>query len=110
MRLFFLLLVAASALVAGGFPAPPPHAVAPRAGDKAAVGHDDAVRHHDAMRKELVSMNQDVWTFAELGLEEHRSAARLIRPPRAAGFEVKEGVSDMPTAFVASYGSGRPVI
>jgi len=70
----------------------------------------DIVRSLDALRGELVSVNQDIWTFAELGLEEYRSAARLVAVLKKAGFQVKEGVSGMPTAFVAEHGSGRPVI
>ncbi len=64
----------------------------------------------DGMKTDLVAINQDIWTFAELGLQEHRSAARLAGVLRKAGFRVKEGVSDMPTAFVAEYGSGSPII
>ncbi len=70
----------------------------------------DIVRHLDGMRAELVAVNQDIWTFAELGLEEYRSAARLVGVLKKAGFRVREGVSGMPTAFVAEYGSGKPVI
>jgi aminobenzoyl-glutamate utilization protein B len=70
----------------------------------------DVLRCLDELRPELVAVNQDVWTFAELGLQEHRSAARLAGVLRKAGFRVKEGVSDMPTAFVAEYGSGKPVV
>ncbi len=70
----------------------------------------DAIRHIDALRPELVSMNQDIWTYAELGLEEHRSAARLVKVLKKAGFSVQEAVSHMPTAFVASYGKGHPII
>lgn len=68
------------------------------------------VRHLDRMQPELVAVNQDLWTFAEVGLQEHRSAARLVGVLRKAGFRVKEGVSSMPTAFVAEYGSGKPII
>src|SRR5215212_8488275 len=68
------------------------------------------VRQVDAMAPELAAMNQDLWGFAELGLEERRSAARLTGALEKAGFRVKRGVSGMPTAFVAEYGSGRPVI
>jgi aminobenzoyl-glutamate utilization protein B len=71
---------------------------------------DDAVKYLDSIRADLVSCNQDIWEFAELGLQEYRSAARLIGVLKKAGFKVKEGVSDMPTAFVAEYGSGKPVI
>ncbi|HEY7312689.1 MAG TPA: amidohydrolase [Gemmataceae bacterium] len=70
----------------------------------------DIVRHLDGLRPDLIAVNQDIWTFAELGLQEHRSAARLAGVLKKAGFRVKEGVSDMPTAFVAEYGSGTPII
>src|SRR5207302_6393569 len=68
------------------------------------------LKYLDSIRGELVSVNQDIWTFAEVGLEEHRSAARLVGVLQKAGFKVKEGVSGMPTAFVAEYGSGQPII
>jgi aminobenzoyl-glutamate utilization protein B len=82
------------------------------AADPAPAGtvQDDILTYLDSIRGDLVSVNQDIWTYAELGLQEHRSAARLTGVLRKAGFRVKEGVSGMPTAFVAEYGSGRPVI
>jgi aminobenzoyl-glutamate utilization protein B len=70
----------------------------------------DLLAHLDALRGELVAVNQDIWTFAELGLQEYRSAARLVGVLKKAGFKVQEGVSGMPTAFVAEYGSGKPII
>jgi aminobenzoyl-glutamate utilization protein B len=109
MRRFLLVLAAACALSAhGGQPDRP--AADPRVPEKLPAAHADAVAHVDALRKELIAVNQDVWAFAELGLEEHRSAARLVGVLRKAGFEVQEGTSGMPTAFVASYGKGRPII
>jgi aminobenzoyl-glutamate utilization protein B len=71
---------------------------------------DDVVKHLDSLRGELIDVNQDIWTYAEVGLEEHRSSKRLVDVLKKAGFKVKEGVADMPTAFVAEYGSGSPVI
>lgn len=70
----------------------------------------EIINYLDSIRSELVACNQDIWGFAELGLEEHRSAARLVKVLKQAGFKVKEEVSGMPTAFVAEYGSGKPVI
>lgn len=70
----------------------------------------DVINAIDAQRSELVAMNQEIWEFAELGLQEQRSAARLIEALKRAGFSVKAGVSGMPTAFVAEFGSGKPVI
>jgi aminobenzoyl-glutamate utilization protein B len=70
----------------------------------------EMLEYLDSIRGELVAVNQDIWTFAEIGLEEHRSAGRLVGVLKKAGFKVTEGVADMPTAFVAEYGSGAPVI
>ena len=59
---------------------------------------------------ELKDINQQIWTFAEVGLDEVRSSKLLMEKLKGAGFEVKSGIAGMPTAFVASYGSGEPVI
>lgn len=52
----------------------------------------------------------DIWSLAEVGYQEERSSALLQEELRKAGFRVEAGVAEMPTAFVASYGSGEPVI
>lgn len=69
-----------------------------------------AVADIEARQAELLAVNKAIWEFAEVGLEERKSSALLIEKLRSAGFEIKSGVSNMPTAFVASYGSGTPVI
>jgi aminobenzoyl-glutamate utilization protein B len=51
-----------------------------------------------------------IWSYAELGLQEFRSSKLLADTLEQAGFKVERGVAGMPTAFVASYGSGKPVI
>jgi aminobenzoyl-glutamate utilization protein B len=51
-----------------------------------------------------------IWGYAELGLQEFRSAELLADTLEAAGFTVERGLAGMPTCFVASYGSGKPVI
>lgn len=83
------------------------HGVGPQA---ATPIHNEVIAYLDSIRPDLVAANQDIWAFAELGLQEQRSAARLMAMLKQAGFTVKEGVSGMPTAFVAEYGSGKPVI
>jgi aminobenzoyl-glutamate utilization protein B len=52
----------------------------------------------------------DIWGWAEPGYQETRSSQRLIGLLREAGFTIEEGVAAIPTAFVASYGSGEPVL
>ena len=51
-----------------------------------------------------------IWDYAELGYKENKSSALLQNTLKDNGFTVEEGVAGMPTAFVASYGSGTPVI
>jgi aminobenzoyl-glutamate utilization protein B len=53
---------------------------------------------------------KQIWGFAEVGYQEEKSSALLQDQLRAAGFSIEAGVGEMPTAFVASYGSGKPVI
>lgn len=51
-----------------------------------------------------------IWNFAELGMQEFRSSALLVRTLSAEGFSVETGVAGMPTSFIATWGSGHPVI
>ncbi len=56
------------------------------------------------------ALSDRIWELAEVGLQEHQSSALLAEELAKAGFEVTSGVADMPTAFVATYGSGKPVV
>src|SRR5262245_29824888 len=67
----------------------------------------EMVHYLDSVQSELVQINQDIWGYAELGLQEYRSSRRLAERLKAAGFRVRQGISNMPTAFVAEYGSGK---
>ncbi len=58
----------------------------------------------------MAEANHKIWSFAETSLNESRSAAELQHLLRDAGFNVEAGVAGMPTAFVATYGSGSPSI
>ena len=53
---------------------------------------------------------RQIWEWAEVGYQEERSSALLQQTLSNAGFSIKTGVAGIPTAFVASYGSGEPVI
>jgi aminobenzoyl-glutamate utilization protein B len=69
-----------------------------------------AIAEVDARGAELCAVNKAIWEFAEVGLEEHKSSALLVEKLKSAGFSVRTKVAGMPTAFVASFGSGKPVI
>ncbi len=51
-----------------------------------------------------------IWSYAELGLQEYKSSVLLTKTLKEEGFAVELGLADMPTCFVASYGSGKPVV
>ncbi len=61
---------------------------------------------YDAYKK--IALN--IWDYAELGYKENKSSTLLQTTLKDNGFTVEAGVAGMPTAFVATYGSGSPVI
>ena len=61
-------------------------------------------------RSDLITLSDRVWELAETALREDQSAKVLADYAEAKGFTVQRGVAGMPTAFVATYGQGRPVI
>ena len=58
----------------------------------------------------ITDVADKIWSFAELSLQEVQSAALYEKVLREEGFLVEEGICGIPTAFAASYGSGRPHI
>lgn len=64
----------------------------------------------DANAAEIGGLNDRIWEYAEPGFCETRSAAALCDLMERNGFAIEMGVADMPTAFVARWGTGRPVI
>lgn len=53
---------------------------------------------------------QTIWEYAEQGYQEEKSSALLQKTLSDEGFTIKKGVAGIPTAFIAEYGSGSPVI
>src|SRR5204863_2384238 len=78
---------------------------AQRADDKTAT-----TQRIDARRDHYASVAKEIWGFAEVGYQEVKSSALLQQELKAAGFQVRAGVADIPTAFVATFGSGKPII
>ena len=68
------------------------------------------VQDIEGMRKQIQVMNDTVFSFSELGFQEYETSKYLTGILESEGFKVERGVAGMPTAWVASWGSGRPVI
>jgi len=64
----------------------------------------------EAREARYAEMAREIWGYAEVGYQETRSSALLQAELVRAGFSVEAGVAGMPTAFLASFGSGEPVI
>ena len=64
----------------------------------------------DQQQEELIRLSDQIWALAEVAFEETGSAKLLADYAEAEGFRVTRGISEMPTAFIAEYGSGQPII
>ncbi|MGE0128474.1 MAG: amidohydrolase, partial [Blastocatellales bacterium] len=71
---------------------------------------DEAVASIEKRKAEMIKLSDQIWAYAETALREHKSSEALSRYAEQQGFKVERGVAGMPTAFIASYGQGSPVI
>ncbi len=71
---------------------------------------DEILRRMDRRAAHHGQLSRQIWEFAEVGYKEERSAALLKAELRAAGFRIDDRVADIPTAFTATFGAGKPVI
>ncbi|WP_407658226.1 amidohydrolase [Maribacter litoralis] len=70
----------------------------------------DILKKLEQKSDEYGNIAQNIWEFAEMGYQEEKSSSLLQQTLKDAGFTIKTGVAGIPTAFVAEYGSGSPVI
>ncbi len=61
-------------------------------------------------RAPAIALADKIWRLAELGYQETRSSDELQRYLSDRDFRITSEVANIPTAFVASYGKGKPVI
>ena len=59
---------------------------------------------------QLTELSDKIWSFEEIAFQEKKSAQALADYAKSQGLKVKMGVAEIPTAFIAEYGSGSPVI
>ncbi len=71
---------------------------------------EKAVQEVNNQKEDLIHISQQIWKYAEVALEETQSSKELANYAEQQGFEVQRGVAEMPSAFVASYGEGSPII
>ena len=64
----------------------------------------------DSQTEKYGSIAMQIWDLAEMGYLEEQSSSLLQETLSKEGFTIKKSVADIPTAFVAEYGSGKPII
>ncbi len=70
----------------------------------------DLIEWIEVNREQFIELSDSIWGHAEIGLMEEKSSALLIKILKDSGFKIEQGIAKMPTAFIASYGNGKPVI
>jgi aminobenzoyl-glutamate utilization protein B len=71
---------------------------------------DQAIKDLQGKYDDYKKVALQIWNYAEVGYKEVKSSALHQKTLSDNGFTVEAGVADIPTAFVATYGSGKPVI
>jgi aminobenzoyl-glutamate utilization protein B len=96
----FLLAACAATVLAQGQPSP----------EKVAAMKADLAGQIDGMKKQAQVMVDSVFSFAELGFQEVETSKYLTGILEKEGFRLERGVAGIPTAWLATWGSGKPVI
>jgi len=78
--------------------------------DKLSKNKKEIVGSIERQKDRLIEISDKIWEAAETSLQEFKSSKYLSDYAEENGFTVERGVADIPTAFTATYGSGRPYI
>lgn len=79
-------------------------------GQKLSPNKKAIIQSVDNQSSQLTNISDKIWAHAEIAFQETESSKLLADYAEANGFKVERGVAEIPTAFVATYGSGKPVI
>ena len=75
-----------------------------------AMGHSDLDQSINSHQQQFEKIALQIWDIAEVGYQEYQSSSLLKASLAKEGFRIEENVADIPTAFIAEYGQGLPVI
>src|SRR3954453_16264562 len=78
--------------------------------DKEAAMKADLTGQIEAMKKQAQGMVDSAFSFGEWGFQEFETSKYLTGILEKEGFKIERGVADIPTAWMATWGSGKPVI
>jgi aminobenzoyl-glutamate utilization protein B len=109
--LVFTSAVVSTPLAQSGKGSPPQNSKKPTKEDQRIERlKEEAVTDVDSMKEFTQQMVDSIFSFSELGFQEFETNRYLIDILKKNGFTVEEGIAGIPTAFMATWGSGKPVI
>lgn len=79
-------------------------------GQSSVTAHKELQQLVDEHAQQWKDVSKQVWDYAEMGYHETKSSTLLQKNLKDSGFSIQAGVADEPTGFIASYGSGKPVV
>ena len=74
------------------------------------LASDSVIRFLDSKSEDYAVMSKTIWSLAELGYQEKETSKLMQSHLEKENFSIDSGVAEIPTAFIASYGSGKPII
>ena len=80
---------------------------------KLSIAQDLKAKAMDELNKKEAfygSLERQIWGYAEVGYQEIKSSALLQDQLKKEGFKIQSGVAEIPTAFTATFGEGKPII
>jgi aminobenzoyl-glutamate utilization protein B len=104
------LFAAAPAAQDAAKPAAPPAAAAAKADPRIDKLKTEAAAAVDGMATFTQQMVDQIFSYGELGFQEQETHRYLVDILKKNGFAVEEGIAGIPTSFMATWGSGKPVI
>jgi len=110
MKPIHATLAVLTLLAAGASPAPAQRSRPPRPDPRLERLKTAAIADIDARAKFTQEVVDQIFSFGELGFQEFETSKYLVELLRREGFTVQEGYAGIPTAWVATWGSGKPVI
>ena len=113
LRVVILSCLVVSSLSAqgrgGGAPPPPPLPL-PEDSPRVTALKAEVAAEVEKMKDFSQQMVDQIFSYGELGFQETETSKYLVDVLRKNGFNVEQGVAGIPTAFMATWGNGKPVI
>ena len=74
------------------------------------ISADDVLKNIEKHKQKFEIVANEIWDYAEVGYQELKSTNLLINALQSQGFEIKTNLAGIPTAFIAEFNNGGPII